>query len=62
MFDFSTGQTKWDEGSIKISLLEIHTTMLVPHTHTHTHNGVRKFKGLRLILVNSQILFFLWLL
>ena len=37
MFDFSTGQTKWDGGSIKISLLEIHTTMLVPHTHTHTH-------------------------
>ena len=27
--------------------------MLVPHTHTH--RGVRKNKGLRLILVNSQI-------
>ena len=23
--------------------------------HTHTHKGVRKFKGLRLILMNSQI-------
>ena len=33
--------------------------MLVPHkhiyTHAHTHKGVRKFKGLRLILVNLQI-------
>ena len=29
--------------------------MLVQHTHTHTHKGVRKFKGLRLILMNSQI-------
>ena len=29
------------------------------HTHTHTHKGVRKFKGLRLILVNSQIFNFL---
>ena len=33
--------------------------MLVPHTHTHIYyislKGVRKFKGLRLILVNSHI-------
>ena len=27
--------------------------------HTHTHKGVRKFKGLKLILVNSQIFNFL---
>ena len=26
--------------------------------HTHTHKGVRKFKGSRLILLNSQILIF----
>ena len=30
--------------------------MLVPYTYTctHTHIGIRKFKGLRLILVNSK--------
>ena len=37
------------------------------HTHTHTLyymwlKGVRKFKGLRFILVNSQIFNFLWFL
>ena len=32
--------------------------MLVPHTHTH--KGVRKLKGLRLILVNSQIFNFFY--
>ena len=30
------------------------------HTHTHTHKGVVKFKELRLILMNSQILFFIY--
>ena len=28
--------------------------------HTHTHKGVRKFEGLRLILVNSQIFNFFY--
>ena len=35
------------------------------HTYTrkltHTHKGVRKFKGLRLILMNSQIFIFLYI-
>ena len=30
------------------------------HTHTHTQKGVRKFKELRLILVNSQIYIFFY--
>ena len=36
----------------------VSSTQTHAHAHVHTHKGVRKFNGLRLILVDLQIYIF----